>query len=161
MLQCITPKKLLIGARNTIHDVAESVRSSRHKEAFQETLKPTYFKWWKTLWTFSVSTPVFLSGMIYKLLSLAPALWPCIAAFNPLRLWSLDMVSRYPLLIIALSTCRNGRPIGPQCSPRFSGVNFLGATCLLRSIATPGALLWEVGSDPDGVEEIEDTSNAG
>ena len=95
------------------------------------------------------------------LFGLAPALWPWISALDSLRLWSLDMVSRYPIFIVALSAGGHRWPVCPQGGRRFSGIDFLGATRLLGSLATPGALLGEVRSDPNGVEEVTGARNTG
>jgi hypothetical protein len=93
-----------------------------------------------------------------RLLGLASAFRPWVATLDSLRLRSLDMVGRYPLFIIALSTRRHRRPIRPQSSGRFPRIDFLGATCLLGFLATSAALLREIRGYPDAVEQIEDST---
>lgn len=73
------------------------------------------------------------------------------------------MVCWDPFFVVALGACRHRRSISSQSFGRFPSVDLLVATsCLFGFLApAPRTLLREIGSNPDAVEEIQDTTGAG
>lgn len=71
------------------------------------------------------------------------------------------MLSWNPILIVCLrSGGGHSRAVRTRDRNAFVGGTFLGSAALYALAAASGALLWEVGRDPDGVEEINDAANA-
>jgi hypothetical protein len=99
------------------------------------------------------------SGLPSLGFSLASALWPRRAALDGSSLWTLDVVSRDPLLVVCLGPSCHGWALCASNRHALVRSTLLGSAAF-RAIAT-FALPRKVGRNPNSVEKVDDTDEAG
>ena len=92
--------------------------------------------------------------------SLASALRSRRAALDSPSLWTLDVVSWNPFLVVCLRAGCHGWDVCASDWNTLISSTLLGGAAL-RAITTSATLLWEVWCDPDSVEEVNDADEAG